>query len=254
MSLIKLLLVSLLAFTSLQTTANSLYISLIDFPNLFNTDKSGAYDPLFKHLTNKGLIEEAGAVPFNRAIEYFRSGKMDCIAPTSIKSVKTWKGNQSIDLEKIVFSDAFNNYAMRLISLPTTKQPKSINDLSGIPIGHVTGNDMEGIFEQIEFRPIIFNTYKDMFRGLAYGRMKIAVVVLPDLQFETNFKEGNDYRFVSLGLSHEGEEQIACHKTPKNLEIIKHLNHEINTLKSSGVLQQLLGRAYVSKVTDGNDD
>jgi len=201
---------------------------------LIDQTATGKYNLLFDYIAQHSPLKiEATVLPGRRIEKSFLSQKFDCFFP----------GN-AVENPGNFLSSAHFNSAKAFIAHISDKAPYIIKEeLEGRYVGKVDGLNYNG-WENIQgVKYLSVGSEVEMLRLLETGRVSAALVYFPDTalvrpDLAKTLIFDRDRPIVEL------KEQLVCHNNNLLQAFISEFNTKIVELRSTGVLQKILGDSY----------
>lgn len=205
-----------------------------------NENGSDQYNKLLNHLADKNLNFNVVVFPLTRAVRSLIDNS-DCIFPSSLNSLNTHFAEQTKGYE-FVASNPIDYISMRVFTRKDEKTIASFSELNDKKVAIWLGFDrniylkgINAVVEEVASEEVRVNM-------LTKNRVDAIVGFTPDV-FLAAQKLGVPIPDYNKKLSvFEGEgASVVCHKNAKNTQFIEKFNAQLEALRSSGELGNILG-------------
>lgn len=212
-----------------------LYVQFI--PSLFQYDNQGVYDQLIRLATPDGYSISLQVLPNHRASNKFKTCTNCCLSPANLNPNFYSFGKE------VKATQPLNRAKAYIFSLTEDEVYTKLSQLVGKRVGLERGMNYGKAVAAGDFIPSVTNTLLQNFKMLAIHRIDTMIAYTPDIY--QAFKEVDPNRF------HYDEMQpIAIHNDALvcrdvELDFIKGFNTNLESLRNTGELKEVLGELYV---------
>lgn len=221
-------------------TETPIRISGVALEYRFNEQDSDQYNKLFNNLADKNLNFNLAILPLTRAVRSL-TDSADCIFPSSLNSLKTHFSEQTKGYE-FVASNPIDYISMRVFTRKDEKTIAAFSELNDKRVAIWLGFDRNIYLKGINAAVDEVASEEVRVNMLIKNRVDAIVGFTPDV-FLAAEKLGVPIPEYNKKLSvFEGEgASVVCHKNTKNSQFIEKFNAQLETLRASGELGNILG-------------
>lgn len=241
-SMYKLLFVALFIATmtvkATEKQHQAIRLALMQVPGIMEYNAQDApYNKLINHILKTSPVSiSTQFLPYSRAEKRMRNNRIDCRFPV------VW-GKQKEDFPTL-YSLTINQVSVYLFSYD--RAIGSLDEISGQTVIYLEDYDF-GYWdiedkEKVTFVPVV--NQSNALKVLQSGRASALMDYYPDIKMSIPRATFAELKFAHDSPIKSFQDTIECTDTKRNRKFIAWINQQIETLKTSGRMHQLLGEHY----------